>query len=117
VGYFGELRDEACGHCSFCLGGEAQRFPEATQPPAIETLVDGPALWALQSAYPHALGAARQRARFLCGLSSPATGSTKLTRDPLYGVLSDRRFAEVLDWCEARSPRDPRPSIPEGEVR
>ena len=28
TGYFGEVRDEPCGHCSFCLTGEARRLPE-----------------------------------------------------------------------------------------
>jgi ATP-dependent DNA helicase RecQ len=101
VGYFGETRDEPCGHCSFCLQGHAQQLPEAAIPPAIETLVDRGALRALQAAHPDALGASRQRARFLCGITSPATTRAKLTREPLFGVLADRRFAEVLDWSEA----------------
>jgi ATP-dependent DNA helicase RecQ len=103
VAYFGELRDEPCGHCSFCLGGEAQQLREATPPTAIEALVDEPSFRALRSAHPDALGEARQSARFLCGLSSPATGRAKLTRDPLYGVLADHRFAAVLGWCEAHA--------------
>ena len=28
VGYFGEVREEPCGHCSFCLTGAAQQLPE-----------------------------------------------------------------------------------------
>jgi hypothetical protein len=103
VGYFGEQRDEPCGHCSFCLGGEAQSLPEATPPSDLESLVDEPAFEALQAAHPGALGAARQRARFLCGLSSPATSRAKLTRGPLYGVLAECRFADVLGWSEARA--------------
>jgi ATP-dependent DNA helicase RecQ len=105
VRYFGELRDEACGHCSFCLGGEAQQLPEAVPRPTIAALVDEAALDALQSAHPDALGAARQCARFLCGLSSPASSRAKLTRDPLYGVVADQRFGAVLGWCEARAAR------------
>ena len=46
-----------------------------------------------------ALGAPRQRARFLCGITSPATSRAKLTRDALFGVLAERRFADVLAWC------------------
>jgi ATP-dependent DNA helicase RecQ len=99
VGYFGERRAEPCGHCSFCLEGHAQQLPEATPSPAIDTLVDGEALRAAQAAHPDALGAPRQRARFLCGITSPATARARLTREPLFGVLAHRRFADVLDWC------------------
>ena len=51
------------------------------------------------SANPAALGAARQRARFLCGITSPATTRAKLTRDELFGIVADRRFDDVLAWC------------------
>ena len=47
-----------------------------------------------------ALGHPRQQARFLCGLSSPATGKARLGKHPLSGALEDRRFADVLAWCE-----------------
>jgi len=65
-----------------------------------ETLVDRGALRALEAMYPDALGAPRQRARFLCGLTSPATSRAKLTRGPLFGVLGAKRFADVLRWSE-----------------
>jgi ATP-dependent DNA helicase RecQ len=101
VGYFGEERAEPCGHCSFCLGGVPQRLPEPEPKPAIETLVDEGELQRLQAAYPDALGTARQTARLLCGITSPATTKAKLGREPLHGSLADRRFAEVLGWCHA----------------
>jgi len=100
VGYFGEVRDEPCGHCSFCLTGAAKQLPEAVTPPALEQVVDRRALNSLEAAYTHALGASRQRARFLCGITSPATSRAKLTREALFGILADRRFADVLAWCD-----------------
>jgi len=100
VGYFGETRDEPCGHCSFCLGGTAQQLPEPAPVPPLDT-VDARALAVLQAAHPEALGEPRKRARFLCGITSPATTRSKLTRGPLFGSLADRRFAEVLAWCES----------------
>ena len=100
VEYFGERRDEPCGHCSFCLGGAAQQLPEPAPVPPLRT-VDTGALAALQAAHPDALEAPRQSARFLCGIASPATTRAKLTRGPLFGSLAERRFAEVLAWCEA----------------
>jgi len=48
-------------------------------------------------AHPEALATPRQRARFLCGLTSPATTRAKLSRHALFGALADQRFADVLD--------------------
>jgi ATP-dependent DNA helicase RecQ len=99
VGYFGEVREAPCGHCSFCLTGAAKQLPEAATPPVLEQVVDRRSLEAFVAAHPQALGAPRQRARFLCGITSPATSRAKLTREALFGVLADRRFADVLTWC------------------
>jgi ATP-dependent DNA helicase RecQ len=52
--------------------------------------------------HPDALGAPRQRARFLCGITSPATSRAKLTRGSLFGALNAQRFADVLRWSEAQ---------------
>ncbi|MFL5926603.1 MAG: ATP-dependent DNA helicase RecQ [Gaiellaceae bacterium] len=94
VGYFGELRADPCGHCTFCLTGTAQRLPPVAPRPASD--VDREALAALVEAHPEALGSSRQRARFLCGLTSPAATRAKLSRHPLFGALADQRFADVL---------------------
>ena len=98
VGYFGETRAEPCGHCTFCLTGHAQELPAQEVQPAIE--VDRAALAALVEEHPGALGTPRQQARFLCGLTSPATTRAKLSRNALFGVLGEQRFADVLSWCE-----------------
>jgi len=98
VGYFGETRAEPCGHCTFCLTGHAQELPAQEVPPAID--VDRAALAALVEEHPGALGTPRQQARFLCGLTSPATTRAKLSRNALFGVLGEQRFADVLSWCE-----------------
>ncbi len=91
VAYFGEERTEPCGHCTFCLSGVAQQLPDAAPPEPID--VD---LAELVEAHPDALGTPRQQARFLCGLTSPATTGAKLSRHPLFGAFAERRFAEVL---------------------
>ena len=102
VGYFGETRTEPCGHCSHCLTGRAQQLPEPEPKPPIETGVDADALAALRDEPPRARSAPpRQQARFLAGITSPATSRAKLTRDPLFGSLAERRFSDVLAWCEA----------------
>jgi ATP-dependent DNA helicase RecQ len=55
-----------------------------------------PDLAELEAEHPEALATPRQRARFLCGLTSPATTRAKLTRHELFGTLADRRFGDVL---------------------
>jgi ATP-dependent DNA helicase RecQ len=108
VGYFGETRTEPCGHCSHCLTGGAQQLPEPESKPPIETSVSVDALAALRDGHPDVLGSARQQARFLAGITSPATSRAKLTRDPLFGSLAEQRFADVIVWCEATFASRPR---------
>jgi ATP-dependent DNA helicase RecQ len=93
VGHFGEQRAEPCGHCTFCESGRAERLPEEPRPrPAF----DAAALAALRAEHPSALGTARQRARFLSGLTSPAVTAARLGRHPLFGALAGYPFPEVL---------------------
>jgi ATP-dependent DNA helicase RecQ len=100
VGYFGETRTEPCGHCSHCLTGRPQRLHEPEPKPPIETTVSADALATLRHRHSDALGTPRQQARFLAGITSPATTRAKLTKDPLFGSLTEWRFSDVLDWCE-----------------
>jgi ATP-dependent DNA helicase RecQ len=100
VGYFGETRTVPCGHCSHCLTGRAQELPESELKPPIDTSVSADALASLRGRHPDALGTPRQQARFLSGITSPASSRAKLSRDPLFGSLAERRFTDVLAWCE-----------------
>jgi ATP-dependent DNA helicase RecQ len=102
VAYFGEHRPEPCGHCSHCLSGRAV-LPPASPLPAPGSIVLPARLAALRAEQAFALGQPRQLARFLCGLSSPATTRTKLTRHELYGALAAHRFADVLALCAGPS--------------
>jgi ATP-dependent DNA helicase RecQ len=101
VGYFGEARAARCGHCSHCLTGDAKQLPQSESHPPIDQIVEAAALSDLRSNNPDPLGTVRQVARFLAGITSPATSSAKLTRHDLFGSLADRRFADVLAWTEA----------------
>jgi ATP-dependent DNA helicase RecQ len=94
VGYFGETLEEPCGHCTFCLTGQAQQVPPQSASDAAP--IDGDALAEVVAAHPEALATPRQRARFLCGLTSPATTRARLSRHPLFGSLADRPFRDVL---------------------
>jgi ATP-dependent DNA helicase RecQ len=106
VGYFGETRTAPCGHCTYCLGGQAQALPALPPQPSLPAGADLAAIRAVSAEQPVALGSPRQLARFLCGLSSPWLGRARLGRHPLFGALEDRPFAEVLDWC-ARTANPP----------
>ncbi len=101
VGYFGEERPEACGHCTHCVTGRPRSLPPTRAFPPLPAGLDVSALAGLRGEHPQALGEPRQRARFLCGLTSPALTRAKLSRHALFGALEARRFAEVLEWCEA----------------
>jgi ATP-dependent DNA helicase RecQ len=103
LAYFGETMDGGCGHCSWCETGKAAVFPEAARPERIDGALDVRAYDAVCAEQPDALGTARRRARFLCGLTSPALTAAKLGRHPLFGALEGRPFAEVLAWCEGGS--------------
>jgi ATP-dependent DNA helicase RecQ len=100
VGYFGQIRTEPCGHCSYCVTGKRVILPAS--PRSSTDLMPESQLetWReLRETYASQLGDPRQAARFLCGLSSPAMGRNKLTKNPLYGSLAEKRFADVLSWC------------------
>ena len=96
VGHFGETLPGPCGHCTVCLDGPIGTLPAE---PARALDVDRGAVAGLAAEHPEALGDPRQQARFLCGVTSPATTRARLTRDPLFGALAQRPFADVLAWC------------------
>jgi ATP-dependent DNA helicase RecQ len=100
VGYFGQVRTDPCGHCSYCITGKRAVMPASPRcstdllpESAVETWRE------LRETYASQLGDPRKAARFLCGLSSPAMTRNKLTKSELYGSLAEKRFADVLSWC------------------
>jgi ATP-dependent DNA helicase RecQ len=97
--HFGEVLREPCGHCDRCRGVPAKRI----QRKAVRRVSDGElaAIKALAEQRHAALASARQMARFLCGMASPASTRERLTRHDAFGLLSDLPFAEVLALCEA----------------
>jgi ATP-dependent DNA helicase RecQ len=99
LAHFGEEGAGPCGHCTWCETRRATVFP--APPPPAPIRVDAAELRALRESHPDALGAPRQQARFLCGLTSPAVSRARQGRHPLFGALEEHPFAEVLAWCEA----------------
>ncbi|MFC7339577.1 ATP-dependent DNA helicase RecQ [Haloferula chungangensis] len=96
--HFGEKLAEPCGHCDRCRGVKPAKIPRSNWPE-----VDQEQLAIIQSlcAEKHAsLKTARQLARFLCGISSPAAQRARLTRHDAFGLLEGTPFAEVLRVVE-----------------
>nr|MCS5539222.1 RecQ family zinc-binding domain-containing protein [Roseibacillus sp.] len=111
LGHFGEDLPEPCGHCSPCLLHPPDAVVPGTPSPdltpghvaAIQTLLEerhGP------------LRSPRQLARFLCGLTSPATSRTwvvlpttgkraRLNTHDTFSLLEDHPFRDVLAYCES----------------
>jgi len=104
VAHFGERRATPCGHCSFCVRGAAEELSVEQPLGSVSTMLDALTVRRLAAAHPRALGEPRQLARFLCGLTSPATSAAKLSRHALFGALEQHRFTDVLAWCETTKP-------------
>ncbi len=92
--HFGETLAGPCGHCDRCRGvpPRAVQRPPARRPSDAEWCL----LRAVADAGHAALATPRQLARFLCGLSSPASTRARLTRHDSFGLLADLPFADVL---------------------
>ncbi len=99
--HFGERRSQPCGHCSFCATGAAVVLPPRRPLPPLPEVLDARAIAGLRAQHPQALGHPRQLARFLCGLASPAVQRARLGKHALFGVVGERRFHDVLDWCHS----------------
>uniref|UniRef100_UPI00356B435D RecQ family ATP-dependent DNA helicase n=1 Tax=Novipirellula sp. TaxID=2795430 RepID=UPI00356B435D len=92
--HFGDEIKQDCSHCSYCLGEGPFEIPAA--PPrslggSATRIIDE-----MIAKYPDRMITARQRARFLCGLSTPAMFRSRMTREPHFGVCSEMPFTDVL---------------------
>lgn len=94
--YFGEELGKPCGHCSACVGEDRGELPPVESAGEVEW----PDLSGLIEEHPKALADPRAQARFLCGLTSPATTGAKLTRHALFGVLAHHSFVDILEALE-----------------
>lgn len=89
--YFGSPDPQPCGNCDRCRGLAPVKLK---RPPArAVTDEEWQQITALVKSPNSALGTARQLARFLCGMTSPAT---RFLRDGRFGLLSDLPFHEVF---------------------
>ncbi len=92
--HFGETVSEPCGRCSACLGEGPHEIAEI--PARTIGRSAGKAISELAREYPDRFTTPRDRARFLCGLSSPGFVRARLTRHPSFGICNRIPFADVL---------------------
>jgi ATP-dependent DNA helicase RecQ len=97
--HFGEKMEQACGHCDRCRGIAPTKLKISKQRKVTERELLQ--IRALADAKHASLGTPRQMARFLCGMSSPATMRARLYRLDEYGMLSDLAFGEVKAVAES----------------
>ena len=99
IDYFGESMDP-CGTCSVCLGeSTGAPLPASGRQPITHEHAEVVRLMKMER-HP-ALRQSRQLARFLCGLSSPATTRARLNRDDRFGLLAEVPFFDVLTQIES----------------
>lgn len=100
--YFGEKLVQACGHCDRCHGIGPVKIPRTRRGKPDDA--DWQRVRSLVAENHAALGTPRQLARFLCGMSSPATTRERLTRHEAFGLLASHPFSDVLAIAEAQVP-------------
>ncbi len=93
LAYFGEARGD-CGHCGHCEGLRAEPIPAVRDQHPVA--LKAPELERLRQEAGGALDRPRQLARFLCGLSSPATTRAKLRGHSRFGAYETVPFRVLL---------------------
>ena len=97
--HFGEKMEQPCGHCDRCRQVPPtklkRRKPRKIADSELESIRE------LTDEKLATLGTPRQMARFLCGMSSPASMRARLYRHDAYGMLGDLPFREVEILAES----------------
>lgn len=100
LAYFGEEHDP-CGHCARCLGSPAKPLPAPTY--QLPQPKDAPPIRQLQAEHHAPLATPRQMARFLCGITSPATSRARLRGNRQFGMFESTPFQAVLQFVQQQT--------------
>ncbi|MCD0459234.1 RecQ family ATP-dependent DNA helicase [Roseiconus lacunae] len=92
--HFGQPMDQDCGQCTYCIGDGPRQIPRTDQRVIGDAVKR--AIEQVAREYPDHFTTARQRARFLCGLSSPKMVRSRLSRHASFGVCEQIPFEDVL---------------------
>ncbi|MBK1881192.1 RecQ family ATP-dependent DNA helicase [Luteolibacter pohnpeiensis] len=92
--HFGEKLAESCGHCDRCRGIPARKVHRSV-PHAI-SMDELEVIQGLSNEGHAGLATPRQLARFLCGMTSPATLRSRLTKHDAFGLLDRLPFEDVM---------------------
>ena len=98
---FGEDLPQPCRHCGNCRKPRTEPLAIPQSPMREITTENVSAIHTLKSERHPALRSARQIARFLCGITSPAVSRAKLTRHENFGLLTGVPFRDVLSQTES----------------
>jgi ATP-dependent DNA helicase RecQ len=102
LSHFGEAGRAPCKRCTSCKDTSPAKgprpVPRSPSPPLDDRAAD--LVRALRAEGHEALRHARQVARYLCGLTSPATARARLGRDPRFGRLGHVPFGDVLAFVD-----------------
>ena len=117
LSHFGETMEKPCGHCFNCTSKAKPSSPNsALRTPHSPFELTGEDFTLIQNLLKekHApLRTPRQLARFLCGLTSPATTrawytlpnskrKARLTTHDAFGLLQNAPFADILAYCQSQ---------------
>ena len=97
--HFGESLEQDCGTCTHCRGDGPWTIAQPStrsMGTSARRVIDE-----LSAEYPDRFTTARDKARFLCGLSSPGFVRARLTRHESYGICHRIPFATVLAELES----------------
>lgn len=97
--HFGEKLSKPCGQCSACVGDGPHPIPAITARTVGTSATT--AVMTLAKKYPDQLSQPRDRARFLCGLSSPGFVRSRLSRDSSFGLCASVPYPIVLEAMKA----------------
>ncbi len=92
--HFGMPLPQACGHCSWCLGGNSQKVHDRAGVAISD--VDAVLIQQVASQLEATLMDHVGVARFLCGLSSPVISKARLQSDSRFGRLEHLPYRSVL---------------------